>query len=310
MSIFIHIGYPKTATTWLQKVVFPNQPGILFWDAQIPGGKYEWLLDIVNVHDFDFDPTYFRSQYARCRDDHSKPLVISLESLVGDPFAGNRNSRSNADRLRAIFPEATIIITIREQLSILISLYKQYVQEGGASSLGRFLESESVPTRTCFSLDFLQYDRIIDYYQQLFGVQAVHVFLYEELKEEPERFLETLFALFQIDVKGIDDSLLVERPNQGLSTISLAIARIANRFLFSKHFNPSPIIPWTRLFRASRVRRILQQRLDPLVFNRISGSAISIKPELQQRLEDYYRESNAIVADKLGIDLRKYGYPL
>ena len=36
MSVIVHVGYPKTASTWLQTRVFPAHPGLDYW-RQFPG---------------------------------------------------------------------------------------------------------------------------------------------------------------------------------------------------------------------------------------------------------------------------------
>ncbi len=58
MSVIVHVGYPKTASTWLQTRVFLAHPGLVYW-RQAPG--FYWVNGIVNLHDFDFDaPTHLR----------------------------------------------------------------------------------------------------------------------------------------------------------------------------------------------------------------------------------------------------------
>ncbi len=56
MTVFVHVGYPKTASTWLQTRVFPGHPGLDYW-RQVPG--FDWVNGIVNLHDFAA-PTHLR----------------------------------------------------------------------------------------------------------------------------------------------------------------------------------------------------------------------------------------------------------
>ncbi len=58
MPVFVHVGYPKRASTWPQTRIFPGHPGLDYW-RQVPG--VDWVNGIVNLHDFDFDaPTHLR----------------------------------------------------------------------------------------------------------------------------------------------------------------------------------------------------------------------------------------------------------
>ncbi len=58
MTVFVHVGYPKRASTWPPTRIFPAHPGLDYW-RQVPG--VDWVNGIVNLHDFDFDaPTHLR----------------------------------------------------------------------------------------------------------------------------------------------------------------------------------------------------------------------------------------------------------
>jgi hypothetical protein len=173
MRVFIHIGYPKTATSWLQKSILPQNPEIAFWHVRAP--QHAWLEELVTAHEFDFDARRLRSSYAKHKASVTAQAIgISWESFSGDVFAGGHNSRRNATRLHAVFPEASIVVFIRNQFDMIDSLYRQYVQEGGACSIHRFLDLQ-FPSRVCFSLDHLCYDRLIRCYHDLFGPDNLYV---------------------------------------------------------------------------------------------------------------------------------------
>lgn len=300
--LYIHIGYPKTATTWLQRHVFSQHPEITYWTSL---ENMKWIRQLPRLHDFDFHPDTYREEILSSIADNNKIIVVSLESLVGDPFAGGYNSRINADRLHSLFPHAKIVITIRNQLTIIESLYKQYIHEGGSCSLDRFLRLE--PYRLHFSMNFLLYDRVIEYYFKLFKESSVAVFLYEALKDNPQDFLVDLFSFLGVNPKESTVDLGV-RSNQGMSLLSLYIARFANRFLYS-HRNPGPVIP-SRLTTARKIRHILQGRLDPLMLSRISPKKNLIDEGLKNELIKYYKHSNSKLIATLGLPLQKYGYPV
>jgi len=300
--MFIHIGYPKTATTWLQQNVFPSHPEIEYWNPHIP--QYAWLNDIVTLHDFDFDANKIRVKTLNVPSvETTKAKLISWERLLGNPYTGGRDSRVIADRLHAIFPDAKIIISIRHQLDMIDSLYRQYIHQGGGCGFESFLNMHP-ESSLYFSLDYLFYDRIVDYYQKLFGFDAVLVCLYESLKESPVEFLIQLFSFLHVNQLSVDFNTKV---NQGMSAISIKIARILNRFVHSVSFNPDPVIP-SRLVNSHFARRLLQGYLDPLLFNRISGQRSFISKE--QQLNNYFSKTNRSLLKRLDLPLKKYHYPL
>lgn len=57
--------------------------------------------------------------------------VISSEILSGHPFSGGIASDDYARRLKAIAPDAKILVSIRSQMRILTSVYMQYLLRGG-----------------------------------------------------------------------------------------------------------------------------------------------------------------------------------
>src|SRR3989339_295042 len=103
----IHIGFPKTATTWLQKEFFPNVANINFVQRE---DIIEKILR-PNTFEIDFASTknYFKNK---------KRTVICDEILVGglDACFGNGAFiKETGMRLKQIFDEAEIIIFIRNQ---------------------------------------------------------------------------------------------------------------------------------------------------------------------------------------------------
>jgi len=304
MTLFIHIGYPKTATIWLQKVVLPLNPQVAFWHVRTP--RHAWLEEIVTAHDFAFDALSLRSSFAEHRADvTAKAIGISWESFSGDVFAGGHNSRRNAVRLHAVFPDAKIVVFIPNQFDMIDSLYRQYVQEGGGCSLPGFLALQ-FPSRVSFSLDHLCYDKLIKCYQDLFGPEKAYVGLYEQLRSSPQSTMDDLYEFIGVTSFSYDQDILQTRLNPGLSFISLHIARCANHFVGS-WVNAAPIVP---LVRARHVRRVLQQVLDPWLFTRISPRLGFLGRDLWASIQEHFVESNRTLVREYGLPLYDYGYPL
>ena len=78
--IIIHVGYPKTGTTWLQKRVFPVLPDIDFWpdtsflEAMVPNENNPGRITTVA---FPWDNV------------GSRPVMISWEALLGNFRSGS-----------------------------------------------------------------------------------------------------------------------------------------------------------------------------------------------------------------------------
>lgn len=188
--MLIHIGYHKTATTWLQRQLFIPEFGFHpVWD------HYGVEAHITGPHELDFDMTETRNalelQSKNCPD-HLSPC-ISSEILSGLPYNGAREAADYARRLRTIAPTAKILITIREQKRLLVSLYMQYVRRGGTTKPHNFFSPQPELGYSRFDYRHLCFDRLVGYYQQLFGAAQVLVLPHELLVRQPHAFIEKIY---------------------------------------------------------------------------------------------------------------------
>lgn len=184
LPLLIHVGYHKTATTWLQARFFRDHHGF----RKIL--DHQEVFDLVTgPHGLVFDPVPVRAELERRIEETPGDTVpvVSSEILSGNPFFGGRESDVFAERLSRIWPEARILITIRSQLRILPSVYMQYLQRGGTLHHSRFFSEEGDLGYTWFSPHHFEYHRLYARYQDLFGGDAVHLMQQEALAKDPER---------------------------------------------------------------------------------------------------------------------------
>ncbi|MGB3406090.1 MAG: hypothetical protein WBA67_01210 [Jannaschia sp.] len=185
----IHIGYHKTATSWLQQRVFQPETGF----APVLSHQEVWDL-IVRPHGLSFDPAPARalvSERIAGLADGLAP-VISSEVLSGHPFFGGRGSEIYAARLEQIFPGTRILVTIRNQFRIIPSVYMQYLQRGGTLTAAAFLSGIDEPGFHGFDAAHFHYDRLIGCYDTLFGDANVHVLTQEAVARDGEAAVAAL----------------------------------------------------------------------------------------------------------------------
>ncbi|WP_353475847.1 sulfotransferase (plasmid) [Salipiger sp. H15] len=176
--LLIHIGYHKTGTTWFQRTLF------------VPENGYFQLLDhheineaLVRPYPLAFDPgdVALRLAGPLARLPRGCVPVLSSEILSGNPFYGARDCVLCAERLRTCFPNARILITIREQIAAIASTYMQYVRRAGTLSPEGFFDFESEPGYGAFDPRHFEYDRLVAEYRRLFGPDNVLVVTNEAL---------------------------------------------------------------------------------------------------------------------------------
>ncbi|SPH23619.1 hypothetical protein DEA8626_02685 [Defluviimonas aquaemixtae] len=176
--LLLHIGYHKTATSWMQQRLFVPEHGYF----QIARHAEVWR-HVVAPHGLLFDPAGMQEviRDGMAEVPEGKVPVISSEILSGHPFFGGMASDDYARRLKAIAPDARILISVRSQTRILTSVYMQYLLRGGTMSPQLFFAGDPELGFHGFRPEHFEYHRLIGLYQELFGEENVHVVTQESL---------------------------------------------------------------------------------------------------------------------------------
>ena len=250
--VFIHIGLPKTASTLLQTLVFPNIEGVTHISRPYTQENHAFNK-LQYADDSLYDPEELRSELryilgARTSD---TPLLISDELLSGTPFYNFLNRGLIAHRLAEVLPQSEIILFLRGQRSIIRSLYNQYVklgwctdeldshfisQPGPGFSLREFLagnrswniRNRYISHRSYMNQQHFLYYELVRFYKHTFG--KVHVFLYEDLATEPHSILGKLADLFETHIPdGVLRAVQSTNVNPGLDDDALVRKLMQNR---------------------------------------------------------------------------------
>lgn len=315
-TLLVHIGYHKTGTSWLQRRLFVHKDvGFVLTHA-----KTAVVDPLISPHALDFDAAACRAFFepaVRAAWEAGLLPVISHERLSGEVHIGGRDSRDTAERLRATFPEARILIVIREQRAIIRSIYGQFIKGSGVWPLQDYLEPPVAPhTRfkyEHFHPDQFRYHRLIGYYQQLFGREQVIVLPYELFREAPAAFVTRLLA--SVGLKAEAGTLATlpygDFVNPSLSTLGVALKRYLNLLAGQRTaFNTRPL-----LLGGNHRRNVRMQTLAFWVDRRLPAAWKAAADERTKRLiaarfDGYYAESNRRTAALTGLDLAKWGYDL
>jgi len=300
----VHIGYHKTGTTWLQRQMFAS--------AELGYRRIRFTqddVDLYRVHDFDFDAARCRAEMQqkleRCERDGLIP-VISMMRLSGNPHAGGYDSRTLADRIAAVFPAARILVVIREQRSMILSTYAQYVKMGGPCSLASYLLTPDDSRRPGFRFEQFRYDPLIAHYQRLFGRERVLVSAYERFREEPQAFAETVAAF--CGGKAPPPQAEAAVLNRSLGPLALALLRWLNPFVNADSLNGWS--PWAVGW-LNKPARLLVEGIDRAA-PRAAKERISARwrERVENETRGRYEESNRRSAALTGLELARWGYRL
>lgn len=301
MELVFHIGYHKTATSWLQQSYFREHPGIALLSNSERPWEDKLLSYLIATPDAVFDPAVGQALLAeRIRSDAGaitgrKVLLISAERLSGHPFSGGYDNVRIARRIAASFADAKIMCVVRNQLDMIWSVYKQLVSVGYPATLSQLLEMRSWKT-TSFDLAYFEYDRLISQYHALFGKEKVCVLQYELMRGDVDAFLGKVCSFLGVDY--VEPQQATTRVNPSLSDASIEIVRRLNYFRKSDLY-PFPLLDLGKGFASLRQTAIQLARLRPGIVSQRDG-------RLLRDLGPRFSASNARLARILGDEFTQY----
>ena len=307
-QLLIHIGYPKTASTWLQEVIFKNEKSgfIAPWGAQ----SAEAIEQFIIANSFLFSAKSAYEVFEPGLKEATKRAmipVISHESLTGTQIKGTYRGKQVADRIYAVFPQAKILLFIREQKSIVLSSYREHIKKGVTVTLERFIGAgKRIPgfAPTC-QLDHLQYDLIVSYYQNLFGEKNVLVIPFELLKNSPINVTQKILNFVDLNenIEHLDLKALKKRKNVGFKGATVSFRRQLNKFSEPAYFGQGgPPLSW-------RVAQKLSKTVD-LFFPKTIHQRFEkrYRKIIAEHIKDYFYQSNKRTSQLIELDLENLGY--
>lgn len=301
----LHIGYPKTASTWFQSRFYPRLRGFDY----IPQITVRDALRNGQGPEFSAE----RARRILVGASDSDSIALCKEGLSGDPKGGGTwgglAPETVAERLWAVFGETgEVVVLVRNQVSALVSTYGQYLRRGGSQHPRRYMLPAGpgpggAAGETGLDLQHFDYDRLIAYYESLFGAARVHVFAYEQLVEDPAAFLRAFAE--RLDLGSVPEVSLRPR-NAGYGRRIYVLARWLNRVgagRTSAQGRHLPILPHS-------VRKAI---LDGCGRLPIAGEppelARLVGPGAAEALAERFAEGNRRLAARHDLPLERFGYP-
>jgi hypothetical protein len=303
MNVIIHIGYPKAASTWLQKSVFQSVVNFELCEGSLVADH------LLKPGSFSFDPETCRKVFDSA---FQRPVLISEERFLGSFNLGWNNGayvKELTGRLKKVFPQATVIVLIRKQTEIIASAYSQYIRDGGTVSIDKFLyppDNFTFQNILKFSFEQLEYHRIIGYLNALFPGK-VRVYLFEEIQEDPDGFIRRLAEDSGMVINH--DKISYEPRNIRYSRFVLTLARYMNIFTRNGSLNKYYLVHLPGFHAFSKRFWKLCSRSG--LFGKPAESLKILGRKNHDRILSYYMESNRGLAEYVPLELlTKYDYPL
>lgn len=321
-KIYIHIGYPKTGTTTLQKHFFPYIKEIKYIGKHINRDAYfDFSSNIVNdlifknEHDIDFLKIKKEISNFMTKD----KILLSEEDFLFEclrpPMLKNINMQPKpmeiAEKLRNIFDkehyDVTIIMTIRKQNEMLTSLYAQayvfnYSKYEKYNSFYKFFNiflegsDDFVP-----ALDYL---KVITDYESIFGKNNIKILTYEELKKSPFTFYSKLSNALEIDIFKYADVAINKIENRRITKSGYKKIYKKNMLHYvgsiKRKYFPNLSI---------KVHPSIKTILESISFTSSNiEKTISLTKDQEKQVLQKYKKSNHALSIKYNLNLKEFHY--
>ena len=301
---FLHIGYSKAASTWLQAFLSrQNDVFIVQKTSFFSPLKSERYLEGASAYSKWFAGA------------EGKRVVLESDEHMIMPFhhqelhcasTSLKAVETIARRIKTVLPQAKVILCIRNQLDMILSRYTQYIIQGGKADAGEFLHQLVFDNDGYLEYMDYRYSRVIDLLHEVFGKNNVLVLLQEQLKRAPQAVLQALSAFLQIDFSN-PGFRKMKTSNAAPSSIGTQILRRVNRLLVrevetldSRTRTKGPYLLWYLMTRSIRI-------LDNwLIRSKKKGDLFA--REDRRKIMQLFAEDNLKLGALLGIPIAELGY--
>ncbi|MHC4173989.1 MAG: sulfotransferase [Planctomycetota bacterium] len=313
----LHVGLPKTASTFLQRHFFPHFSDRQYFvpDRRSWPNEFDWIYKINRPFDIamaqlkllESPPLISKNTkkwLSRGRSflaNINRPILVSAEGMCGVSYAPHKNNLFFAQFLKDLFGFSKIIFIFRNQADWCESIYRQLIFEG--DRFKKFIKFE-----TLFGLDnsqnflvdirSLDWSTLITNYRKLFGGQNVLSLPYEFLVADYRGFLNRIMEFIGQSFELSTDL--------GKTRENVSAGDVYYRRWYGERYLPFP------LARALKSKRLayFSRCADWPIINKLNEMKqfAGIDEETKLYIKNALRSTNQELSHLLKIDLSEYQY--
>jgi hypothetical protein len=344
LNLLIHPGLGKTATSWMQSSVFPNLKNCIFlgkpgMSQKLKEAQYQLFDSLINITRYrarnsgklidEYVETLSKEIIQRFPRTENKGYFILSDECIFDYT--NYNGELNTYLLNSVLNKlrdsldsfcevsVSILITIREQYSLLRSLYTYDYghQVHRFPTFDKFLDyGIKNPQSSMFGC--LQYDQIYKQLKSIYKEDRLIFVPYEFLVKNPALFLEK--SLIDFGASDLDELKKISssegsKPINDKQTLypdgNYKLRWFGNQHPLltyigqRKHFIPEKYHPILK-----SIKHYLKPYLEPFYEkDSVRNSDFAIENfKTKKMIQDIYCDSNRLLSDIIGVDLGGLGY--
>ena len=272
---FIGIGAQRCGTTWISQCL-KEHPQICFFSTK--EGSF-FNKENGDIH-------RYKAGFSHCKSYQIKgeysPQYIHPED---DP------QHEAPKRIKSMFPFVKLIVSLRNPIERASSQYALYRIKGKEKALTfgeAILRSEYKYIEAGFYFSFLKP------YFKLFPHENILVLIYEDIKKDPLKFIQSIYRFLEVDDTFVPPSLKKEISIRQRIKIIILLDRLAvNLYSF---FSKTPwgkiLIKLLKIIKITRLLRYLEREFGwyYMPTPKTLKERITIRPEIRRFLQRIYSE--------------------
>lgn len=290
----IHIGYPKTGSTFLQEW-FRQHPQLFYSPGGLGGFHSVYDISRHATQNSDVDFRYFVTSDESLSTPKPSTGFIPIEYGIRE-FTSHQHDKSSRKKvseiLKCLYPNAKILFVTRGFKGLLMSSYSQYIRAGGIQSFDDFADvcRSAMKTQTDknYNDEEVDFTLIANIYEEEFGKENMIVLPLELLRDDQNKFLSVIeerlgLSHFEANIGRLNESLSPEEL-YWYPRISSLVSRVSQRFGQKGY---AKIYRWY-------VSKTLENKFSKVVkvLNRIKPNGRVTDDDFPFEILDYFRENN------------------
>lgn len=301
----LHIGYSKSASTWLQGILKKNKDIFYVYKTY-----YFFPLD-SDVYKKGLD--HYSEFFKDAQDE--KIIIESQEHIILPEIHPELKCAStnltaveeNLLRIKKDLPDIKIIVVIRNQIDMLLSRYTQYILQGGKLKASAFLKKLVFDNNAYEQYVDYRYSKVMDLLHNIFSKDRVLILFQEELRANPQDFLSSLSEFLGVPLT-IPPSTTKKKSNPAPSLKGTHLLRRVNKLLVKeietieqRTQTRGPYFLWYFITRAVRL-------LDHLLVKKKQKKKLFSPQEYSGIRKIYAEDNKELIARFKEKNLAKHGY--
>jgi hypothetical protein len=299
----LHIGFSKCASTYL-RALFRGHPRVHL--AFKTGYFTPFLAATMTFQQYQ---EYFSDDPRTINVESDEHLTLpGIHPVLGVRATNLGQFAEVADRIRDALPDVRLIMVVRNQASLIVSRYSEYLIQGGSLSFDDF--ADALLGRTIGRNDHFQnyYFQIVRLLEQRFSREQLLVLLQEEMRDDTPATIERISRFCGLDTPlAIRKGMLSER--RSLSVAGMRLLAALNRVLVRQSSiggapprTRVPLVAYLTVVKAVRA-------LDYYLLRHMSADARSLLTKERVRdIQAAFASDNLDFQTHMARDLVRLGY--